>query len=184
MTDRRLRFGGPHVAASAGMRSLRQFAFPGLFLAAGVLSAVACVKPAQPPQRVQQESAVAAPKIRQPPEPLSPLVQALLRQRMVSHGSDMNDLVSAIMLLDYPRIADRAEKIAADANLGRPISGDATELNASLPEKFFVYQDRVKFEARGLVEAAGAADPYQVATKYGRLSESCVRCHADYRPRG
>lgn len=102
---------------------------------------------------------------------------------MVSHASDMNDLVSAIMILDYPFIADRAEKIASDVSLSRPVTGDATELNALLPERFFVYQDRVKFEARGLVEAAGAADPYQVASKYGRLAESCVGCHADYRPR-
>jgi cytochrome c556 len=165
------------------MRPFHQFALRSLLLIAGGVPALACVKPAQPPQRAQQESAVAAPKTGHPPEPLSPVVQALLKQRMVSHSSDMNDLVSAIMLLDYQRIADRAEKIASDANLSRPISGDATELNASLPEKFFVYQDRVKFEARGLMEAAGAADPYQVASKYGRLAETCVGCHADYRPR-
>ena len=181
-TVRRRRGAGPHVAESVGMRLLK-FSSRGLVLVAVVLPALACVKAPQPPQRAQQESAVAAPRSRQPPEPLPPMVQALLKQRMVSHSSDMNDLVSSIMLLDYPRIADRAEKIAADANLSRPISGDATELNALLPEKFFVYQDRVKFEARGLVEAAGAADPYQVASKYGRLSESCVGCHADYRPR-
>jgi cytochrome c556 len=166
------------------MRYLHQISLRGLMLVAGALPALACKQPPQPPQRAQQASAVAAPKNGQPPEPLSPMVQALLKQRMVSHGSDMNDLVSAIMILDYPRIADRADKIAGDANLSRPITGDATELNASLPEKFFIYQDRVKFEARGLSEAAGAADPSQVAEKYGRLSESCVRCHADYRPRG
>lgn len=152
-------------------------------LIAGVLPFLACVKPPQPPQRAQQQNAVAAPQSKRPPEPLSPVAQAVLRQRMVSHANDMNELVSAIMVLDYPYIAARAEKIAGDVSLSRPITGDATELNASLPEKFFVYQDRVKFEARGLVEAAGATDPYQVAAKYGRLAESCVRCHADYRPR-
>ena len=51
---------------------------------------------------------------------------------MVSHASDMNDLVSAIMILDYPFIADRAEKIASDVSLSRPVTGDATELNASM----------------------------------------------------
>lgn len=164
------------------MTHFGRFSTRGLLLA-GLLSAQACAPQIQPPQRAQQASAVAPPKTGRPVEPLSPAVQALLRQRMVSHANDMNELVSAIMILDYPLIADRAEKIAADANLGRPIAGDATELNSSLPEKFFVYQDRVKYEARALAEAAGAADPYQVAEKYGKLSESCVRCHADYRPR-
>lgn len=166
------------------MQILRRFRFGGVLLVgAALVVPSACKQPAQPPQRAQQAQAVAVPKGPQPPERLSPTVQALLKARMVSHAHDMNDLVSAIMILDYPLIADRAEKIASDANLSRPISGDATELNASLPEKFFIYQDRVKFEARGLAEAAGSADPYQVAAKYGQLSESCVRCHADYRPR-
>lgn len=159
------------------------FSTAGLVVVAALLPALACGPQIQPPQRAQQASAVAAPQRGQPAEPLSPAVQAILRQRMVSHANDMNQLVSAIMILDYPLIADRAEKIAGDASLARPISGDATELNASLPEKFFVHQDRLKFEARGLAEAAGAADPYRVADKYGRLSESCVHCHADYRPR-
>jgi hypothetical protein len=155
-----------------------------LLLVAGLLPAPSCgSQQPQPPQRAQQASAVAVPKGPQPPERLSPMVQSILKTRMVSHANDMNELVSSIMLLDYPRIADRADKIVSDASLARPITGDATELNAMLPEKFYVYQDRVKFEARGLSEAAGAADPYQVAEKYGRLSESCVRCHADYRPR-
>ena len=155
-----------------------------LLLLVGPVSLLACMEQQpQPPQRAQQASAVAAPRSTKPPEPLSPMVQEILKRRMVSHANDMNELVSAIMILDYPLIASRAEKIAEDVSLSRPITGDATELNASLPEKFFVHQDRVKFEARALARAAGATDPYQVADRYGRLSESCVRCHADYRPR-
>ena len=87
------------------------------------------------------------------------------------------------MVLDYLRIEQRSDQIADDVSLARPVSQDATELNASLPEKFFVHQDKVKVEARGLADAARAHDPYRVAEQYGRLSEGCVRCHADYRPR-
>ena len=101
----------------------------------------------------------------------------------MSHGRDMNDLVSAIMVLDYLRIEQRGDQIADDVTLARPVSHDATELNAALPEKFFVHQDKVKVEARALADAARAHDPYRVAEQYGRLSEGCVRCHADYRPR-
>ena len=102
---------------------------------------------------------------------------------MASHARDMGELVSAIMLLKYPEIAQRADAIAADVNLSRPVTGDATELNSSLPEKFFVRQDDLKAAARLLGDAARNLDPYRVANAYGRLSEGCVRCHADYRPR-
>ena len=102
---------------------------------------------------------------------------------MASHAQDMSDLVSAILMFDCQRIAERSDKIAADANLRRPITNDATELNASIPEKFFVRQDDLKAAARALAQNARTADPIKVAEAYGKLSETCVRCHADYRPR-
>jgi cytochrome c556 len=85
------------------------------------------------------------------------------------------------MVLDYPTIVERAHTIASDVNLSRPLTGDASELNSSLPEKFFVRQDALKNAARELERAAQELDPYAVANAYGRLSEACVRCHADYR---
>jgi hypothetical protein len=112
------------------------------------------------------------------------VARELLKARMASHARDMGELVSAIMLLDYPSISRHGDAIAADVNLSRPVTGDATELNSSLPEKFFVRQDDLKAGARALAAAARALDPYQVAAAYGKLSEACVRCHADYRPRG
>ncbi len=138
--------------------------------------------PNQPPQQAQLAQAIAAPDRATPPEPLSPAARELLKTRMASHARDMGDLVSAIMVLDYGRIAQGADSIASDVNLSRPISGDATELNASLPEKFYVRQDGLRAGARALAAAARAQDPYRVAAEYGRLSEGCVRCHADFRP--
>src|SRR6266496_4182194 len=162
------------------------FSRPGrLVLITVLLPLSACATPPanQPPQRTQAVRAVETPRRSDPPEPLSPAARALLQERMALHGRDMNDLVSAIMVLDYLRIEQRGDQIADDVSLARPVSQDATELNASLPEKFFVYQDKVKVEARALADAARAHDPYRVAEQYGRLSEGCVRCHADYRPR-
>ena len=154
-------------------------------LVAALLPLSACATPPayQPPQRTQAVRAVETPRRTDPPEPLSPAARELLKARMASHGRDMNDLVSAIMVLDYLRIEQRGDQIADDVTLARPVSHDATELNASLPEKFFVHQDNVKVEARALADAARAHDAYRVAEQYGRLSEGCVRCHADYRPR-
>ena len=136
----------------------------------------------QPPQQAQLANAVAAPDRATPPEPLSPAAREILKTRMASHARDMGDLVSAIMVLDYARIVQKADAIAADVNLSRPISGDATELNSALPEKFFVRQEELRAGARALSAAARDLDPYRVANAYGRLSEGCVRCHADYRP--
>jgi cytochrome c556 len=150
------------------------------FCAAGA----SCATPSanQPPQQSQLAQAIAAPDRTGPPEPLAPAARALLKERMAAHARDMGELVSAIMLLEYDAIADRADKIAADVSLSRPTSKDATQLNAQIPEKFFVRQDDLKAAARGLAEAARARNPYKVADAYGRVSENCVRCHADFRP--
>ncbi|HVV48350.1 MAG TPA: cytochrome c [Polyangia bacterium] len=154
-----------------------------LALGAFALSIACASKQAnQPPQMDQLTRAINAPDRGDPPQPLSPQAKAILVDRMTSHTEDMSDLVSAIMLLEYSRIITRAESIAADVNLSRPTSHDATELNAGLPEKFFVRQDELKGAARALSDAARSQNPYRVAEAYGHMSETCVRCHADFRP--
>ena len=168
-----------------GMRNINPCRVRRMVLVAALVPLSACATPPayQPPQRAQAVRAVETPKRADPAEPLSPAARALLKERMASHGRDMNDLVAAIMVLDYLRIEQRGDQIADDVTLARPLSNDASELNASLPEKFFVHQDKVKLEARALADAARARNPYRVAEQYGRVSEGCVRCHADYRPR-
>ncbi|HVV48360.1 MAG TPA: cytochrome c [Polyangia bacterium] len=154
---------------------------PWFLLAA--LSACASREAAQPPQIAQLAQAITPPDREGPPEPLSPAARTLIKERMTSHAQDMSDLVSAILLFDCEQITERAEKIAADVNLSRPLTNDATELNASIPEKFFVRQDDLKAAARVLARSARLADPAKVSDAYGKLAETCVRCHADYRPR-
>jgi len=156
------------------------------FLRAAMLVAsgiVACAAPPsrQPPQQPQLVQATTVPSRLRPPEQLPETARALLRGRMASHANDMSALMSAIMILDYPRIGDRAEAIAQDERFARPLTGDATELASALPEKFFLYQDNLRLEAKVLAEAAGRAHAIDVADSYGRLSQVCVRCHASYR---
>jgi cytochrome c556 len=138
-------------------------------------------EPHEPPQQAQLTRAVSAPGRLQPPETLPGPALAVLKTRMASHARDMGDLMSAIMILDYPRIQDRATAIADDASLARPLTQDATELNSFLPEAFFQYQDALRAEARALAGAAGRLSAFEVADHYGKLSETCVRCHATYR---
>jgi hypothetical protein len=135
----------------------------------------------QPPQQAQLAQAVGAPPRLRPPEQLSPTARELLKVRMASHARDMGELTSAIMLLRYPEIRDGALRVAGDASLSRPLTADATELNAALPEKFFLYQDALRLEGKTLAEAAERQQPFDVADSYGRLSQVCVRCHATYR---
>ena len=165
------------------MRSLPSKSRPRWLLIACTAGMVACAAQGQnqPAQQRQLAQAVAPPTRLRPPETLSESAKAILKARMASHTHDMADLVSAIMLLHYPQIREDAVGIAGDASLSRPLSQDATELNAALPEKFFLYQDALRLEANTLAEAAGRENPFDVSDSYGRLSQVCVRCHATYR---
>jgi cytochrome c556 len=144
-------------------------------------SACATAPPNQPPQQAQLAHAVAPPERLGPPDYLPKQARAILRQRMASHARDMGDLVSSIMVLDYEQIRERALELATDASFARPLTGDATELNAALPARFFQHQDELKQQARALAGAATVMKAFDVAEAYGQLAQTCVRCHATYR---
>lgn len=133
------------------------------------------------PQQDQLAQALAAPDRHDPPQYLSNTTRELLRARMASHANDMGELVSAIMILQYPRIAERAAAIEAQVDLARPVSKDATDLASALPPSFFDYQDELKTRARALEEAAKAQGAFRVADAYGDLSKTCVKCHSVFR---
>ena len=123
--------------------------------------------------------AFAAPKHLTEP-PLSLTARALIHQKMVNHSKQMTDLVWAVVLLNYPQSAELAQAIAAEPRLGRPTSGDATELNSALPPRFFELQDELRTRAQHLETAARVRDPGATAKAYGQLAETCVSCHDAY----
>src|SRR5947209_8073470 len=92
------------------------------------------------PQGSQEDVARALPA----PHYLSPTARAVLKRRMQRHGRDLIRLGSAVVLLDFEHAGKLAELIAEDAQLARPLTGDATELNNQLPEPFFVLQDELR----------------------------------------
>jgi cytochrome c556 len=145
-----------------------------------LLSACAS-RPPEAAQQAQLTRAVSPPPRLEPPDYLPEAARSVLRTMMASHARNMGDLMSAIVVLDYPRIHESAEAIATDASLSRPLSHEASELNALLPEEFFRQQDGLRAQARVLVDAAARQSPYGVADAYGHLSEGCVRCHYVYR---
>lgn len=156
-----------------------------MFSAIWLLAGLACVgcagAPQGPPQEAQLARAVAPPERLDPPDDLPEAARAILRHRMASHAQAMGDLMSAIMILKYEQIRERAQAIADDANFSRPLTGDASELNALLPERFFELQDEMKENAKALAAAASRMSAFETAEAYGKVSETCVRCHATYR---
>ena len=177
------------LAIARSRRMLHTDRFPSqlfaLLFAPSVLAAACAAHPApEPPvQQVQLAQAISSPPRSRPPQHLSETARGVLKSRMVSHSRDMSELVSAIMILDYPRIEVDGTRIADDVSLSRPLTNDATELNSAFPEMFFLRQDDLRTQARTLAAAAHALDPYRVAAAYGHVSEACVRCHADFRPK-
>ena len=151
-----------------------------LLILAGLMP-LSCDTTRPPAQQQQLARAVAAPDRAEPPVPISNTTLQLLRSRMASHANDMANLESAIMILDYPQIAERAGGIASDANLARPLTDDATELSSSIPPSFFDYQDDLRRWARALADAATEKSALRVGRAYGKVSETCVTCHAVYR---
>ncbi len=156
---------------------------PAVALLFGVTLSLSCANrpPVQAPQEEQLTKAVAAPERLAPPEDLSGTARVILRARMQSHAQDMGALMSAVMILKYDVIQERATGIANDASLARPLTGDATELNSALPEKFFTLQDELRTAAKALAASAAEKNALGVADEYGRLSGTCVKCHAAYR---
>ena len=79
-----------------------------------------------------------------------------------------------------------ASRIASEPRLVRPIVGGEYDLNAALPETFFVLQDEARLRAQALGEASRAQDDVALAKAFGRLTETCVACHSAYLrgPRG
>ena len=153
----------------------------GLTLLVTIAATCATAPHAEAPQQAQLVQAISPPARLEAPEYLPGPARALLRTRMAGHARNMGDLTSAIMILRYPEIEERAGEIAGEALFARPHSQDATELNSALPEKFFVYERELRVLAGSLASAAHGLNAFAVANAYGQLSETCVKCHATYR---
>lgn len=114
------------------------------------------------------------------PDYLSELARATLQRRMARHGRDLSVLVQAVVLLRRPIVAELAANIANEPRIGRPLPDGDEELNAVLPERFFVLQDELRDRAKSVAEAARRRDDAKLATAFGLLAQSCVACHSAY----
>lgn len=114
------------------------------------------------------------------PSTLPPSAQQILHRRMVRHGEEMRAMVMGVVLLKFDEVKAASERIRADVDLARPLTGDATELNALLPSGFFTLQDELKMRTTRLAETAARGDGVAMAEAYGQLSQTCLSCHMLY----
>lgn len=149
-------------------------------VAAMVLAAVS--SPAEKPKAVPAAQKTPATAVKKLPAPdyLNELARQLLRKRMARHGHDMTLLVQGVILLQRDVVTELAGSIASEPRITRPIAGGADDLNAALPERFFVLQDQLRERARALSEVAKQKDDAALAARLGELTQTCVGCHSAY----
>lgn len=100
-----------------------------------------------------------------------------LKARMGQHGTTMQNLVRAVVLLDRPTIRVLATRIADEEIVARTGSGP----RPSLPPKFFTEQDDLAATARQLAVAAiDGGDDKALADRFSALTRTCVGCHSAY----
>ena len=110
-------------------------------------------------------------------ERLSDPARAALKTQMRTHARGMMELVSRVTLLDWDGVIVAAQRVLDEPRVARPLTGDASELNASLPARFFALQDELRGDLQGLQRAAQAHDVDGLADSFARTTRTCVRCH-------
>ncbi len=115
-----------------------------------------------------------------PPGYLSPVARDVIRSRMGRHGGDMTRVLWAAVLLDYGEVAEFAGSIEAEPMLARPRPGDSESLNTELPSRYFDLQDDLRERASAVKKAALQRSSDALGKAFGRLSETCIACHATY----
>lgn len=152
-------------------------------LCAGFLFQASAAEPPKPessrPVKAKAPQAKESPGL-PAPDYLPETARALLRKKMERHGQDAKDLMFGVTLLQYDMARTAAQRISAEPRLVRPIMGGEDDLNALLPERFFVLQDEARTRAQAIGIAAEKRDTKALAESYGRLMETCVSCHAAY----
>ena len=161
-------------------RSRRPFVLAGL-LSAGFFFHAAAAEPTKPKSSQASKKATDA-KVPGLPTPdyIPETARALLRKKMERHGQDARELMFAVTLLQYDVAKAAAQRISSEPRLVRPIAGGEDDLNALLPERFFVLQDESRNRAQAVATAAEKKDDKALADSYGRLVETCVSCHSSY----
>ncbi|MBI2374396.1 MAG: cytochrome c [Deltaproteobacteria bacterium] len=101
-----------------------------------------------------------------------------LSDEMKGHGDAMTDLVWAVLYLEHDQVGRVAAEIA-EPGLGRARAED-DPLRTAFPETYFELERELLARSRELADTAATKDAAAIALAYGRVAETCVRCHAVY----
>jgi hypothetical protein len=151
-----------------------------------------CVLAQAAPAQEPLTGAAKAPAVKKPadeglekPDYLSALARQTLRRRMERHGRDMTTLMTSVVLLKREVALSLANNLAAEPRITRPLPDGRDDLNAALPERFFVLQDELRDRARQLAEAAKSGKDKDLGDAFARLTQTCIACHSAYlNPKG
>ncbi len=113
-------------------------------------------------------------------ERLSDPARAALKTQMRTHARGMMELVSRVTLLDYDGTIVAAQRVLDEPRVARPVTRDATEMNAQLPPRFFTLQDELRDDMQKIQHAASARNPDGLADSFGATARTCVHCHDAY----
>lgn len=114
------------------------------------------------------------------PSRLAGPARTAVASQMRAHADGMRELVSEVTLLDYAAVDATTRRLLAEPQVSRPVSGNADELNAAFPARFFQLQDELRGNLEALQKAAAARQPDALADAFGAASRTCVRCHDAY----
>lgn len=114
------------------------------------------------------------------PDYLSDLARQILRRRMERHGRDATHLMTAVVLLKRDTVQALAQALAGEPRIVRPLPDSRDDLNAALPERFFVLQDELRDRARTLGEAAKSRSDRELGEAFSALTQTCVACHSTF----
>jgi cytochrome c556 len=115
-----------------------------------------------------------------PTDALPPAARQAIARQMAEHSSKLTTLLTAVLLLDHDQVRRYASDIANAPMVARPLPGEKDTVIAQIPKRFFDLQDQLATQGKALAEAAGRHDDAQMGAAFGRLTDTCVTCHAVY----
>ena len=114
------------------------------------------------------------------PEHVDMSTQREVKARMGQHGTTMEGLVRAVIVLDRPTIRVLAARIA-DEEVAARAGGARDKQRSSLPAQFFAQQEELAIFARQLAVAAhDGGDDKVLAEHFAAVMRTCVGCHSTY----
>ncbi|MCL4685672.1 cytochrome c [Myxococcota bacterium] len=112
---------------------------------------------------------------------LTPKLQDLLRQEMLSVQQASQDILLALVSGDDARVAERAQKIHDSFILQQSMTPeDRAHLMAVAPEDFVTRDRAFHGLSAELATAARAGDRPAQRERFRRMIDSCVECHERY----